>query len=61
MSENTSSSGGAGGGLYFIVGILVAAVIVVGFVAFGGHFPSSKHTTVDVNLSGSSAPATPGK
>ncbi len=59
MAENTSSSG-AGSGLYFIVGILVAAVIVVGFVAFGGHFPSSKHTTVDVNLT-NSAPATPGK
>jgi hypothetical protein len=38
MAEG-NSGGGNGGGLYLIVGMLVAAVFVVGFVAFGGHFP----------------------
>jgi hypothetical protein len=64
MVENTGgNSGGSGGGLYFIVGILVAAVLVIGFVAFGGHFPSSSHSKVDVNLSSSApaAPTAPGK
>ena len=58
MAENTNNGSGAGGGLYFIVGILVAAVIVVGFVAFGGHFPGSSHSKIDVTVS---SPAAPGK
>lgn len=34
MAENTTQKSGSG--LYFVVGALVVAVLVVGFVAFGG-------------------------
>lgn len=59
MADN--AGGGNGGGLYFIVGALVVAVCVVGFVAFGGHFPghggSGGPPKVELNVT----PAAPGK
>ena len=62
MSDNPGSGGGGGsGGLYFIVGALVVAVLVVGFVAFGGHMPghagSSAPSKVELHVT---TPPSPG-
>lgn len=61
MADN--AGGGNGGGLYFIVGALVIVVCVIGFVAFGGHFPGHGgggvgSPKVQLNVT---TPAAPGK
>ena len=66
MSDNSGSGGGAGGGLYFIVGALVVAVVVVGFVAFGGHMPghagsSSAPSKVELHVTTPSSAGSGGK
>lgn len=55
-----NSGGGNGGALYLIVGMLVAAVFVVGFVAFGGHFPHGSGggpDRIQLNVTTPAAPA----
>lgn len=48
-------AGRTGNGLYFIVGALVVAVMVVGFVAFGGSFGGGSRT-VDVTIEAPKVP-----
>ena len=52
MAEN---SGRTGNGLYFIVGGLVVAVLVIGFVAFGGNFGDSERK-LDVTIEAPKVP-----
>jgi hypothetical protein len=57
MAE-TTNGGGSGGGLYFIVGILVAVVVVLGFVMFHGRIGGGQTKNVDINIT---SPTAPGK
>lgn len=53
MVERTS---GSGSGIYFIVGALVVAVLVIGYLVFGGSFGRSDKVNITIEPPKATAP-----
>lgn len=50
MADQVNTSGGGGVGMGLIVGVLLAAVIVIGFFVLGGEIPGTGGKDVNVKI-----------